>query len=330
MKLEQTQIQLGERLAQLRKENGYSQAELAEKLYITRQAVSNWERSKSQPDLNAMLSLAALYGIDMNTLLGSVTIHPPAPDRTAARILYLISTGVATAYIVYALASGRGLKMSSMIMLLTVLFMGAVVHLAFGYAIKNEDYTLIAGYDSNAEYNMTALRRQLATTELLVMISTLVYALLFVATALAHAPEFVAGILIAVYVADYIFGILFISYRYRDRVHVKPVDKAVAGKSFFAVILFIIIVLLMIVDVALSMTYFNIANNTQPAMQIGFIVILCCCVNAPWLLIESKRMKKCMEGERRYRLSVYTIAAWVVSAVLLALIPYIAYLNRIQ
>lgn len=42
---------LGEKILNLRKENGWSQEELAEKLNVSRQSVSKWESSQSIPDL---------------------------------------------------------------------------------------------------------------------------------------------------------------------------------------------------------------------------------------------------------------------------------------
>ena len=41
---------IGEKLSKLRKENGISQEELAEKLNISRQAISKWENNESLPD----------------------------------------------------------------------------------------------------------------------------------------------------------------------------------------------------------------------------------------------------------------------------------------
>lgn len=63
-------ITTGLRLASLRKENGYSQEALAEKLGISRQAVSKWERGESSPDTDNLISLAALYSMTLDELLG--------------------------------------------------------------------------------------------------------------------------------------------------------------------------------------------------------------------------------------------------------------------
>lgn len=45
-------MELERRLAELRKEKNVSQEELAEKLYVSRQTISNWERGKTYPDIN--------------------------------------------------------------------------------------------------------------------------------------------------------------------------------------------------------------------------------------------------------------------------------------
>ncbi len=59
------------KLVQLRKEKGFSQEELAEKLGISRQAVSKWERAEAAPDTDNLVTLAKLYGISLDELLGN-------------------------------------------------------------------------------------------------------------------------------------------------------------------------------------------------------------------------------------------------------------------
>jgi len=58
-------------LAYFRKMNGLSQSEVANKLNITRQAVSQWETKKSSPDIDKILDLAKLYNVDVKELLSS-------------------------------------------------------------------------------------------------------------------------------------------------------------------------------------------------------------------------------------------------------------------
>ena len=74
----------GLRLARLRQEAGLSQQALADRLSVTRQAVSNWEREQTQPDLETLRATALALGTDLNTLMG---LAPSAPKRRPWRPL---------------------------------------------------------------------------------------------------------------------------------------------------------------------------------------------------------------------------------------------------
>lgn len=56
---------------ELRKKSGLSQDELAEKLFVTRQAVSRWENGETTPNIETLKSLSKLFDVSINTLLGS-------------------------------------------------------------------------------------------------------------------------------------------------------------------------------------------------------------------------------------------------------------------
>ena len=60
---------LADKLVQLRKRSGMSQEELAEKMNVSRQAVSKWEGAQSIPDLEKILQLSELYGVTTDYLL---------------------------------------------------------------------------------------------------------------------------------------------------------------------------------------------------------------------------------------------------------------------
>lgn len=58
-------------ILELRTKNGLSQDELAEKLFITRQAVSRWETGETVPNIETLKLLSKLFDVSINTLLGS-------------------------------------------------------------------------------------------------------------------------------------------------------------------------------------------------------------------------------------------------------------------
>ena len=61
-------------LLKLRTESGLSQDELAEKVFVTRQAVSRWENGETVPGTETLKLLSSLFGVSINTLLGQPQI----------------------------------------------------------------------------------------------------------------------------------------------------------------------------------------------------------------------------------------------------------------
>ena len=64
--------EIGKNIRRLRTEKGMTQEELAQRLHVTRQAVSLWETGKSLPDVEMLQSVGELFEQDLQSLLGSV------------------------------------------------------------------------------------------------------------------------------------------------------------------------------------------------------------------------------------------------------------------
>lgn len=62
-------MKLSEKILSLRKQHGLSQEDLAEKLNVSRQAVSRWEVGSAQPDASNVLQLSRLFGVTADYLL---------------------------------------------------------------------------------------------------------------------------------------------------------------------------------------------------------------------------------------------------------------------
>ena len=66
---------------------GLSQEQLAEKLYVSRQTISNWERDKTYPDVQSLLMLSVLFDTSIDTLVkGDVTVMEEAVERDRKRL----------------------------------------------------------------------------------------------------------------------------------------------------------------------------------------------------------------------------------------------------
>ena len=76
---------LGEKLTQARKAVGLTQADVAARLNVSRQAVSRWESGQSKPSTEKLLALSNLYGISLDHLLNAEEpIVKAAPDLPEA------------------------------------------------------------------------------------------------------------------------------------------------------------------------------------------------------------------------------------------------------
>ncbi len=75
---------LGNRLQRLRQRQGLSQDALAEKLGVSRQAVSKWERDEAVPEVEKLLRLSELYGVSLDELVkGDATQSAPQGESQA-------------------------------------------------------------------------------------------------------------------------------------------------------------------------------------------------------------------------------------------------------
>lgn len=81
------QMDIGKFIANCRKEKGFTQVQLAEKLNITDRAVSKWETGKGMPDSSIMLELCQILDISVNELLNGERIEAENVNRKADETL---------------------------------------------------------------------------------------------------------------------------------------------------------------------------------------------------------------------------------------------------
>ena len=62
-------MKLSGQIKKYRDQLGLSQEELAEKIFVTRQSISNWENDKTSPDLQSLLRLSELFGLSLDELI---------------------------------------------------------------------------------------------------------------------------------------------------------------------------------------------------------------------------------------------------------------------
>lgn len=90
---------LADKIIRLRKKNGWSQEELAEKMHVSRQAVSKWESAQSVPDLEKVLRLSSLFGVTTDYLLKDEMESEAFTDEEAESAVRRVSMEEANAFL---------------------------------------------------------------------------------------------------------------------------------------------------------------------------------------------------------------------------------------
>ncbi|MGL4523726.1 MAG: helix-turn-helix domain-containing protein, partial [Bacilli bacterium] len=62
-------MEIGTQIRKYRSTLGFSQDALAEKIYVTRQTISNWENAKNYPDVKSLVLLSTVFDVSLDTLI---------------------------------------------------------------------------------------------------------------------------------------------------------------------------------------------------------------------------------------------------------------------
>ena len=95
--MEKNDQTLGQRLCALREQCGYTQDELAEKLDVSRQTISNWENDKVKLDVSKAAEICRLYGVSMDELFLDEAVAPAGTPVNNVRKRLLFIAGFALA-----------------------------------------------------------------------------------------------------------------------------------------------------------------------------------------------------------------------------------------
>ena len=186
---------LADKIIELRKKNGWSQEELAEKLGVSRQAVSKWEGAQSVPDIQRILEMSRLFGVSTDYLLkddmdfGSEAVTESAAEadsplrrvdmETASAFLAfrrnwaprialavflciispvaLIMLGALSEYGVLSISENAAGGIGLIILLLLV---AGAVSIFIIYGIKNQPYEFLEEEDIDTAYGVTGMVRE--------------------------------------------------------------------------------------------------------------------------------------------------------------------------
>ena len=132
---------LADKIIDLRKKNGWSQEELAEKLSVSRQAVSKWEGAQSVPDMARVLQMSELFGVSTDYLLKDNLEKTEPAEDTPAESLPIRTVGMeeANAFLAAREVNARHIALGVMLCILSPICLILVCGLwEFGLAALSE------------------------------------------------------------------------------------------------------------------------------------------------------------------------------------------------
>lgn len=86
-------MEFNEKLQQLRKQNSFTQEQLAEQLYVSRTAVSKWESGKGYPNIDSLKCISKLFSVSIDELLSSdelITLAENENNQNMSKIVGFI------------------------------------------------------------------------------------------------------------------------------------------------------------------------------------------------------------------------------------------------
>jgi transcriptional regulator with XRE-family HTH domain len=89
-------VEFNNRLYQLRKQKGFSQEELANRLNVSRQTISKWEIGDSTPDMEKLVAMSELFDVSLDKLVLGKEEQPQAPAAVRTELATVVNEKVLT------------------------------------------------------------------------------------------------------------------------------------------------------------------------------------------------------------------------------------------
>lgn len=217
-------MKLNEKLKTLRLHYGYSQQKLAEKMYISRQAVAKWESGDSIPDYEHLKKIAEIYEIKVDDMMDeNMDVFSSLEEKQTMKVTKILiflcmSLGILMSVLTFTSNLGfiRFFIVPGMLLMITLTIVGI-----FSYAIKTNDYSMLAGFNEKKEYNYPQLKKMMLTIENMILISAMITLLLYSLNFLIEGLSDTAFnvILLLTFCFNMIVWITVINKRYKLRIY---------------------------------------------------------------------------------------------------------------
>ena len=317
------QQNIGDNISKYRKQMGLSQEKIAEYMDVSRQAVTKWENNISRPSTDNLIRLAEILNVNVEDLLGNkkdehVQSKEMYKNSNAPWIFILVSLICLVVYIWISIVQESFSVGTLICMFILVIPIPTFLHLYFTHAIAKESFSTIAGFDSNVEYDYLEVKKLLTQLDIHIGASSTMFTFLFcVINLFARELVWMNGILMILFVAEFMFCILVDNYKFADRIYIHEQDKKMSLKSVPFTMLFIGVLVL-----GIGITFYifeskGIENNTIPAIKLVGLLLLGEGIATIAYLLESSRLKKWDILNVEYKTSLFFKICMVISIITL-------------
>ena len=321
---------IGNNISKLRKEANMSQEDLAKILNVTRQAVSNWERDKTEPSIEMIEKIGEVFNTDMNSIIkGNFNNAKKTCNGDYSKIIYLASILMFVLYLVFFIKFSKiENNLGPVIFLGVIVLVETSIYFIFGNAIKTENFTMLAGYNSKIVYNVPTLIEVVSTMKFFILVDSLIIMWIFIGLSFADVPGVIFSIIFYVYLINFFLIIFVTNFKYLDQMFINKIDRIIIKKSMSVSIVFIISVFVLILGMYIGMEIFNIQNNTATSFKNLLFFFPYLILNVTWLFKESKKVDKTIREGLEYKLSKSTYILIVLNILLIIGIFYNCYINK--
>ncbi len=167
----------GAHLSVLRNHAGLSQSALAEQLGVSRQAVSNWERDLSEPDISSIERIAKVLDVPVSDLINGPAEREAQAGIRMNPICLIVSILLAVVHIALGIC-GLVNIFAAVCLPVTCAFITAVIYAAFMMMFKSGHYDMLAGFDPKKD-SVKTTQLQMHWIAMLTGLSSILFEVLF-------------------------------------------------------------------------------------------------------------------------------------------------------
>lgn len=306
---------LGTHLRILRENSGLTQDALARELFVTRQAVSGWERGRSEPDIPSLQKLARIYGTTVDGLLENVQTRCSFETLKAAVAIFMFAGFAITGILAWGAMIRRTGYLPLIICVTCCMGINLLIWCAMSGAIKSGNIRMIAGFDPDLHYHPTTLKRLLDAERFWIILSTTVACIPFTFTLVwPLITGFLFIILVCIsHLIGVLGGIVYINRHFSDRLLPDPRDSWAKRMSSLPVYIFVAGTCFALIATAIGVDIFGIENNTVQAILFTFLLLLDFIFLSVGLMAENGRPKKAAMAGEPYKMRRSAIATSLLS-----------------